>query len=354
MNRPDAAEKQGGIPPTTTTTTTVPLCFVANGMALPSCPKTDVAALMLAVAQKNNGNLTAAEAMKQVAFPAEDCNNKSIQRRVLCQKNKMLAEAIPSTVELNQDTTSISPLTSTPVDIIADWVARQIVFTLTPEDIISALAAKQQQRDRKDCTDKATTADSTAVPASSASRADSTSAGSKRGFVTVARVPALINKKKPRWNATQLNYMHAAIEEQKERYLKGVAAGIKMYRDHQSGKCTVHKSGEDIANCVSRLHGTSITLGTICYRVWKQNTRQHDLVEPSAGRPSKLPPTVEKALVTAMETYSNLISAEMKEKPNRPGQIERLESCLKDSPSTLKDFVALYKRLSAKYAVELE
>eukprot|EP00536_Pseudo-nitzschia_multiseries_P003558 jgi/Psemu1/8094/gm1.8094_g len=60
----------------------------------------------------------------------------------------------------------------------------------------------------------------------------------------------------------------------------------------------------------------------------------------------------EKALVTAMETYSNLISAEMKEKPNRPGQIERLESCLKDSPSTLKDFVALYKRLSAKYAVE--
>eukprot|EP00536_Pseudo-nitzschia_multiseries_P010796 jgi/Psemu1/204155/e_gw1.342.42.1 len=176
----------------------------------------------------------------------------------------------------------------------------------------------------------------------------------KRGYVAVARVPVFINKKKPRRNATQLNYMHAAREEQKERYLKGVAAGIKMYRDHQSGQCTVHKSGEDIANCVSRLHGTSITLGTIRYRVWKQNTRQHDLVEPSAGRPSNLPPTVEKALVTAMETYSNLMSAEMKEKPNRPGQIERRELCLKDSPSTLKDSVALYKRLSAKYAVEVE
>eukprot|EP00536_Pseudo-nitzschia_multiseries_P016225 jgi/Psemu1/45378/gm1.45378_g len=344
--KPNAAEKQGGIPPpttTTTTTTTAPLRFVANGMALPSCPKTDGAALMLAVAQKKNGNLTAAEAMKQVAFPAEDCNNKSIQRRVLRQKNKMLAEAIPSTVELNQDTTSISPLTSTPVDIIADW------------DIISALAAEQQQRDREDCTDKATTADSTAVPASSASRANSTScAGSKRGSVAVARIPAFINKEKPRRNATQLNYMHAARQEQKERYLKGVAAGIKMYRDHQSGECTVHKSDEDIANCVSRLHGTSITVGTIRYRVWKQNTHQHDLVEPCAGRPSKPPPMVEKALVTAMETYSNLMSAEMKEKPNCPGQIERLESCLKDSPSTLKDSVALYKRLSAKYAVEVE
>eukprot|EP00536_Pseudo-nitzschia_multiseries_P007898 jgi/Psemu1/196708/e_gw1.191.17.1 len=163
-----------------------------------------------------------------------------------------------------------------------------------------------------------------------------------------------MNKKKPRRNATQLNHMHAEREEQKERYLKGVAAGIKMYRDHQSGECTVHKSGEDIANYVSRLHGTSITLGTIRYYVWKQNTCQHDLVEPSAGRPSKLPPTVEKVLVTAMETYSNLMSAEMKEKPNRPGQIKRLESCLKDSPSTLKDSVALYKRLSAKYAVEVE
>eukprot|EP00536_Pseudo-nitzschia_multiseries_P011882 jgi/Psemu1/207211/e_gw1.430.13.1 len=279
----------------------------------------------------------------------------------------MLSEAIPSTVELNQDTTSISPLTSAPFDIIADWVARQTVFTLTPEDIISALAAKQQQRDREeDCTDKATTsttnteshADSTGIAASSASRADSTStrcAGSnKRGSVAVARVPVFINKKKPSRNATQLNYMHAAREEQKERYLKGVAAGIKMYRDHQSGKCTVHKSGEDITNCVSRLHGTSITLGTIRYRVWKQNTRQHDLVEPSAGRPSKLPPTVEKALVTAMETYSNLMSAEMKEKPNHLGQIKRLELCLKDSPSTLKDSVALYKRLSARYAVEVE
>eukprot|EP00536_Pseudo-nitzschia_multiseries_P009677 jgi/Psemu1/23978/gm1.23978_g len=317
MNRPNAAEKQGrGIPPPPTTTT-APLRFVANGMALPSCPKTDGAALMLAVAQKKNGNPTAADAVKQVAFPAEDCNNKSIQRRVIRQKNKMLTEAIPSTVELNQDTTSIFPLTLTP-------------------DIISALAAKQQQRDREDCTEKATTADSAAVPASSASRADSTSA------------------EKPCRNATQLNYMHAAREEQKEQYLKGVAAGIKMYRDHQSGKCMVHKSGEEIANCVSRLRDTSITLGTICYRVWKKNTHQHDLVEPSAGRPSKLPPAVEKALVTAMETYSNLISAEMKEKPNRPGQIKRLESYLKDSPSTLKDSVAFYKRLSAKYAVEVE
>eukprot|EP00536_Pseudo-nitzschia_multiseries_P015376 jgi/Psemu1/42309/gm1.42309_g len=299
------------------------------------------AALMLAVAQKNNGNLTAADAMKQVAFPADDCNNKSIQRRVLHQKNKMLALAIPSTVELNQDSTSISPLTLTPVDIIADW------------DIISALAAKQQQRDREDCTDKATTttntrsrADSAAVPAStSASRADSTNtccAGSKRGSVAVARM-TFINKKKPRRNATQLNYLQAAGEEQKERYLKGIAAGIKMYT-----------SGEDIANYVSRLHGTSITLvGTIRYHVWKQNTHQHDLVEPSAGRPSKLPPMVEKALVTAMETYSNLMSAEMKEKPNCLGQIEQLECCLKDSPSTLKDCVALYKHLSAKYAVEV-
>eukprot|EP00536_Pseudo-nitzschia_multiseries_P010580 jgi/Psemu1/26402/gm1.26402_g len=336
LPKPNDAEKQGEIPPPPTRTP-APLRFVANGLALPSCPKTDGAALMLAVAQKNNGNLTAADAMKQVAFPAEDCKNKSIQRRVLCQKNKMLAEAIPSTVELNQ---------GYHINISSYLDSRIGIWRIALPDKATTTTSNTGSH-----------ADSAAIPASSASRADSTSTrcvGSKRGYVAVAMVP-FINKKKPHQNGTQLNYMHAAREEQNERYLKGVAAGIKMYRDHQSGKCMVHKLVEDMANCVSRPHGTSITIGTIRYRVWKQNTHQHDLVEPSAGRPSRLPPTVEKALVTAMETYSNLMSAEMKEKPNPLGQIKRLESCLKDSPSTLKDScVALYKHLSAKYAVELE
>eukprot|EP00536_Pseudo-nitzschia_multiseries_P003905 jgi/Psemu1/8813/gm1.8813_g len=143
-------------------------------------------------------------------------------------------------------------------------------------------------------------------------------------------------------NATQLNYLNAAREEHKERYLKSVAAGINMYRDHQSGTRAVHKSGEDIAIYVSSLHDTNITIGTICYRVWKQNTLQHDLIEPSAD-----------PLVTAMETHSNLMSTEIK-KPNCQDQIQQLESCLKDSPSALKDYVALYQRLSARYAVEVD
>eukprot|EP00536_Pseudo-nitzschia_multiseries_P011042 jgi/Psemu1/27677/gm1.27677_g len=63
---------------------------------------------------------------------------------------------------------------------------------------------------------------------------------------------------------------------------------------------------------------------------------------------------VEDALVTAIETYSNFMSLEMKEKPNHQDQIQQLDPCFKDSPSTLKDFVALHWHLSSKYAVEVE
>eukprot|EP00536_Pseudo-nitzschia_multiseries_P010937 jgi/Psemu1/27454/gm1.27454_g len=350
MNGPnDTAEKQGGIPQPT-----APLHFVANGLALPSFPKTSGA---------NNISLTAVDVMKLVAFPADDCNNKSLQRRVLCQKNKMLAEAMPSTVELNQDspTTSISPLTPASVYIIADWVARQYSLTLTPEDIISALAAKQQQRDsREDCSDKATSTTTNTVAInttsenapsimpsneatdtpSNAHRSNCNGNSSKRGSLAVAR-KSRTNMEKLCQNATQINCLNATREEQKEPHLQGVVAGIKMHQNHQSGTCIFHKSGEDKANYVSRLHGTNVTIGTIRYHIWRQNTLQHDLIEPSSGRSSKLSLMVEDARVTAMETHSNLMSSEMKKKPNRQDQIQDY-------------YVSLYCQLSAKYAVEVE
>eukprot|EP00536_Pseudo-nitzschia_multiseries_P000904 jgi/Psemu1/2092/gm1.2092_g len=334
MNRPNAAEKQGGIPPTT-----APLRFVANGLALPSCPKTAGAVLMMiVVAQNDNGNLTVADVMRLVAFPADDCNN-----------NDSIHCGVEPGYHINISS-YISPITSTPVDIIADWVARQSSLHLTPEDIISALAAKQQQRDRdrEDCTaGKATTTTNTV--AINATKKATTSSSNSNSISHTKKKTSIVLNAKPLSNKKNQGRMRRHVT----RLANPVTIAERMYREKQGGMWDVNRSDQDICNYANRLNGTSVTVGSLWAHVYQNRCQVND-TNIWRGKPGGLLSGVEDALVTAMETYSNLTSAEMEERPDHLDQIKRLELCMKVSPATLKDHVSLHCRLSAKYPVSVE
>eukprot|EP00536_Pseudo-nitzschia_multiseries_P000250 jgi/Psemu1/546/gm1.546_g len=331
-------------PPQPTNKATVPpLGSVPKGHPL-NCERTMVAGHILLVIGKWNKHYTAADAMRVLEFSEEDCKNKSLQRRVRRQRDRQLKNSPPLFIQTNS-TSLISPLSNPP--------------STNNHTNSAANNSSSSNGDGGGNKNNNNNNNNTALAAvASAATALAATALPLTGLVPATATDSIsaagvLAKPKPRRNHSMVMYDKEQTQDARKRYCKSYETAGYMYKDQQlqqeDGRGVKRIAGQAICDAVNRMNNTNISVNTLKWRV-------NNGVEapPRKGRPPILPPAVEEALATAMETLTLLTSAEMLEKPNRKEMVQRLQACLKDGPCCLKDYVSLFNRMQAKYAHTIE